>query len=84
MKPDNQDRGPSERIRALALSAIGTQLAAGMIFFAIFGYFVGDLFERKQAGTLVGIFLGLLYGGYEVWKTVRRVERESGRPDHRP
>ncbi len=84
MNPDNQGRGPSERIRALTLSVIGTQLAAGMIFFAIVGYFVGDLLERKQAGTLVGIFLGLLYGGYEVWKTVRRLERTSDRPDHQP
>ena len=57
--------------------SIGLNMAAGMIFFA----FLGNLFDRNRgqgyAGTLVGMFMGLFYCGYEVWKLVRNSNQEE-------
>ena len=61
--------------RTLALGiSLGTQLAVGMVFFTLLGNWV----DRKRGGgsgfTLAGIFLGLFYGGYEVWKLIRQLK----------
>ena len=65
---------------AHALS-LGTQLAAGIAIFSFLGHF----FDKKRGGgyafTLLGIFLGLFYGGYEVWKVVRELNYENKPPD---
>ena len=56
-----------------AALGLGTQLLAGMVVCAGLGYFV----DRRRGGgaafTLLGMFMGLLYGGYEVWKLVRQI-----------
>lgn len=72
---------------ASALS-LGTQLAAGMIVFAGLGYALDRRYGDGVAFTLGGVALALLYGGYEVWKVVRLLQRESDAPkvgpDHGP
>lgn len=77
-KPE-PDQKPN-RTGASALS-LGTQLAAGMIFFAGVGFYV----DRRRGGgiafTLAGMFAGLGYGAYEVWKVVREINREAQRSD---
>ena len=71
--PDSRDQsrfGP-----ALAL---GTNMAAGMILLAGLGYWI----DRKRGGgvlcTLCGLFLGLAYGMYELWKAVREINSRDG------
>lgn len=62
--------------KASALS-LGTQLAAGMVFFAGLGYYAD---YRRGGGvlfTVIGMFAGLGYGGYEVWKLVRQLNAEA-------
>ena len=56
----------------LGKTQIGINMAAGMAFFAITGYFIDQRAGTDQAWTLAGIFLGLFYCGYEVWKVVRQ------------
>lgn len=58
---------------------LGMQLAAGMAFFAGLGYYAD---KRRGGGilfTLAGMFLGLGYGAYEVWKLVRQLSEEDAR-----
>lgn len=56
---------------------LGLQLAAGMFFFAGIGYAVDHRRGGGVAFTLAGVFLGLLYGAYEVWKVVRLLQKED-------
>lgn len=68
----------------VAAMNLGLQLAGGMIVFAGLGY---GLDRRRGGGvvcTLVGVFLGLVYGGYEVWKVVRLLQREEERTRGKP
>jgi hypothetical protein len=57
---------------------LGTQLAAG---FAVFAW-LGWRMDHRHGGegstwTLVGLFMAFAYGGYEVWKLVRALNREN-------
>lgn len=57
--------------------SLGLNLTVGMVVFSGIGYFI----DQKQGGgsvfTLGGMFLGLFYCGYEVWKLVRRMDEEQ-------
>jgi hypothetical protein len=48
-----------------------------MLVFSLIGYWL----DRRSGGgigwTLGGMFMGLVYGGYAVWKIVRSVEAEG-------
>ena len=58
--------------------ALGTNIAAGMILFSLLGYYIDSkVGGTKQFWTLGGMFLGLLYSGYEVWKVVRVMDRDN-------
>lgn len=65
---------------------LGTQLTAGFVVFAWLGWWMDHRHGREgTAWTLAGIFVAFLYGGYEVWKLVRALNREDaprrgGRP----
>lgn len=51
-------------------------MLAGMLLFTGLGYW----FDKKNDsswGTLAGMFCGLFYGGYEVWKLLRNLNRDS-------
>lgn len=67
-------RGSAGGSRAIAL---GTDLAVGMAVFSALGYWMDRRAGGGVAWTLAGVFLGLVYGAYEVWKTVRGLEQET-------
>jgi F0F1-type ATP synthase assembly protein I len=51
---------------------LGLNMAAGMVVFAGIGYWLDQRYGGDSGGWLLaGIFLGLFYGGYEVWKAIR-------------
>ena len=54
-----------------------TNWVVGMLAFSLGGYYL----DRKRGGgyalTLAGMFLGLVYVGYETWKTVRQMQQEE-------
>jgi len=65
--------GPLKEKRNWAAISLGTNMVVGMTVFT----FLGSIIDEKLAGesqvfTLVGIFLGLFYCGYEVWKLIRQ------------
>jgi F0F1-type ATP synthase assembly protein I len=65
--------------------ALGTNLTSGMLFFSGIGYYM----DHKRGGgvlwTLIGMFLGLAWCGYEVWKLIsaqnRRDAKETARKE---
>jgi len=74
--PDNsEDQELAKRSALVSAISLGTNLAVGMAVFASLGYFVDKRTGGGSLFTLMGIFLGLFYGAYEVWKVVKDMNR---------
>jgi len=75
--PDERQTRRRERSRGLAAANLGLNFATAMAVLSYIGYRI----DRRRGGgtafTLAGIFLGLIYGGYEVWKMVRSGGHDS-------
>ena len=68
--PKNLRSGPASRKYGPAL-ALGTNMVAGMVLFV----FIGHQIDKRTGGetwTLAGLFIGMIFGGYEVWKVIRQ------------
>ena len=52
----------------------GLNFAVGMAIFSFVGYKIDQKRGDGSAFTLIGMFLGLIYGGYEVWKLTHPVQ----------
>lgn len=74
MNDQSQKPEPSSN---LTLISLGLTMAAGMALFAFLGYWIDQKRGGGTAFTLLGMFLGLTYCFYEVWKLVRQ-----SRDDH--
>ena len=61
----------------LSATSLGLTMAVGVGVFAYLGYFIGKKFGKEDAGVLVGIFLGLFYCGYEVWKLIKKITKNG-------
>lgn len=65
--------------------AFGTNFAGGMAFFCFIGYKIDVKYGTDPLWIVVGAFLGLGYGAYELWKVIvwinRRAEREAENED---
>lgn len=57
-----------------AAMSFGMTFAAGMAAFTALGWWIDKRRGGGQAFTLAGMFAGLFYGGYEVWKLVRQLQ----------
>ena len=76
--PDSsEDQELAKRSALVSAISLGTNLAVGMAVFASLGYFIDKRTGGGSLFTLMGIFLGLFYGGYEVWKTVQSLNRQE-------
>ena len=73
MEAPKRENDRSARALTAQAMGLGVQLVAGMIAFTWLGWWVDQRRGGGSACTLAGIFLGLLYMGYEVWKLVRQV-----------
>jgi F0F1-type ATP synthase assembly protein I len=62
--------------------ALGTNFTAGMLACVFIGYQLGTWFGHQDAWVLGGVFAGLTYGGFEVWKIVRRLEEQDRDREH--
>ena len=78
IRPRQREPGPNRRRYGPALS-LGTNIAAGMLGLTFAGYYLDRRFGEGEGETftLIGLFLGLVYSGYEVWKVVRWLQREG-------
>ena len=47
-----------------------------ILFFSFIGYQI-DAKLKTQYWTLIGIFTGFIYSGYEVWKLIKREAEEE-------
>lgn len=72
--PDESER--QRQMKATALT-LGTQLAVGMAVFAGVGHYIDRRQGTGSTWTLLGVFLGLFYCAYEVWKLVRRIQEDA-------
>jgi hypothetical protein len=57
--------------------SLGLNMAVGVVVFTLAGYWMDQKHGGGKAWTLGGIFMGLFYGGYEVWKVVREISRRA-------
>jgi len=62
---------------ALSATSLGFTMAAGIGICTYLGYRIGKKFGHEDAGTLIGIFAGLFYCGYEVWKLIQRTGKNE-------
>jgi hypothetical protein len=56
--------------------SLGLNMAVGVVVFTLAGYWVDQRRGGGKAWTLCGIFMGLFYGAYEVWKVVRQLNKK--------
>lgn len=56
---------------------LGLNMAVGVVVFTLAGYWVDQKRGGGKAWTLCGIFMGLFYGAYEVWKVVRELDKKA-------
>lgn len=56
---------------------LGLNMTVGVVVFTLAGYWVDQKRGGGKACTLCGIFLGLFYGAYEVWKVVRQLSKNA-------
>lgn len=54
---------------------LGLTMVVGVCFFTYLGYLIDKKTGGGQAWTLVGIFVGLFYCGYEIWKLIRKINK---------
>jgi F0F1-type ATP synthase assembly protein I len=74
--PHLDEKEQLEKRSAIASAlSLGMNFAVGMAVFAAGGWWIDQKRGGGEAFTLAGIFLGLLYGAYEVWKTVKALEK---------
>jgi F0F1-type ATP synthase assembly protein I len=57
--------------------SLGLNMAVGVVVFTLAGYYMDQKRGGGKAWTLCGIFAGLFYGAYEVWKVVRQIGRKA-------
>jgi len=63
----SRDNGRSKNIPNVTL---GINIAAGMALFTFAGNWIDKKLGDQHIWILVGIFLGLFYCGYEIWKLI--------------
>lgn len=56
---------------------LGYQFLAATLLFVGAGYYIDLKRGGGSAFTLIGVLLTFLYGGYEVWKLVKFLEKED-------
>ena len=58
-------------------------MVAGMALFTFLGYKLDCRFGGGRMWTLGGMFLGLAYGGYEVWKLIVQLQATAKQNEDR-
>ncbi|MEE9368933.1 MAG: AtpZ/AtpI family protein [Pontiella sp.] len=84
IKGDQGDKEQlTEKRRSGGAIGFGSSFAAGMAIFSLGGHWIDVKFEKEPVFTLVGIFMGFVYGGWELWKLVVETNRSSVEQDQK-
>jgi len=75
--PTEEDKDALVRRRRGEALGLGYTIAGGMAFFSWIGYMVDKKRGTGPFWTVVGMFMGLIFGGYEVWKLTRLYNRDG-------
>lgn len=66
----------SEKNNSSAVT-IGYTIMAAIFGLTFIGYKIDEKIKRNSSFfTLFGLFLGMVYSGYEVWKLIQRSEKD--------
>ncbi len=72
MEIGRQEKFEKSHRYAVSMS-LGLNMAAGMAVFSALGYWIDHKTANEEGlWTLGGMFVGIFYCGYEVWKVVRQ------------
>ena len=74
MNEENKNNNSNRQLPAVSL---GLNMTAGMIMFSFIGHWIDEKRGGGYIATLIGMFLGLFYCGYEVWKIVRNTQGQE-------
>jgi len=56
---------------------LGINIAVGMALFTIIGNWIDKKLGDQHFWILIGMFLGLFYCGYEIWKLIRQSNNDQ-------
>jgi len=56
---------------------LGTSVAAGMILFTLLGFYLDYKRGTGRCWTAAGAMMGLAYGAYEFWSTLRLLRQSN-------
>ena len=72
----NEEELEAKRTAGAAIG-FGTSFAVGMALFGLGGHWLDVKYDREPLFTLIGLFLGLIYGGWELWKLTNASNAQS-------
>ncbi len=67
----------SERRFVGGALGFGSSFAVGMALFSLGGHWLDVKYDKEPVFTLIGVFLGFIYGGWELWKLVAATNQAS-------
>jgi hypothetical protein len=70
--PENKSPQPRDQKSLYSMAATIWSIVGGMIGCSLLGYVIGRKMGDYLTGTLIGMFMGLAYCGYEIWKVIRK------------
>jgi len=76
-----EKKRPSEPRSLNPAVGFGTSFAGGMALFALGGHWLDVKFCKEPLFTLMGIGLGFVLGGWELWKLVVATNRRNSAED---
>jgi len=66
-----------DQLKNISGISLGINIAVGMALFTIIGNWIDKKLGDQHLWILVGMFLGLFYCGYEIWKLIRQSDHDQ-------
>jgi len=71
---ETKDKDQPRNIPGISL---GINIAVGMALFTFIGNWIDNKLGDEHFWILVGMFLGIFYSGYEIWKLIRKSSHDQ-------
>lgn len=76
-KPEVKAEQPPAGGRFSTVVMLGTNIAVGMGLFTLLGLYIDSRRGGGVSFTVAGAFLGFVYAGYELWRTIMMLQRDD-------